>query len=67
MAKASSETLTLDGHAVTVSNPGKLYFADAKITKLELVQYYLSVALNTCEFLYRYYFMEQRPGARPAV
>jgi DNA ligase D-like protein (predicted polymerase) len=44
MAKAASETLTLDGHAVTVSNPGKVYFADAKITKLELVQYYLSVA-----------------------
>ena len=44
MAKAASETLTLDGHAVTISNPGKLYFADAKITKLELVQYYLSVA-----------------------
>jgi len=30
-------------------------------------QYYLSVALNTCEFLYRYYFMEQRPGARPRI
>lgn len=26
-------------------------------------QYYLSVALNTCDFLYRAYFMEQRPGA----
>jgi bifunctional non-homologous end joining protein LigD len=44
MPKAASETLTLDGHAVTVSNPGKLYFPDAKVTKLELVQYYLAVA-----------------------
>jgi hypothetical protein len=26
-------------------------------------QYYLSVALDTCDFLYRGYFMEQRPGA----
>jgi len=30
-------------------------------------QYYLGVALNTCEFLYRYYFMEQKVGARPRV
>ena len=26
-------------------------------------QYYLGVALNTCELLYRYYFMEPRAGA----
>ena len=26
-------------------------------------QYYLSVALNSCEFLYGFYFIEQRPGA----
>jgi len=37
MAKAASETLTLDGHAVTVSNPAKVYFPEAGITKLELV------------------------------
>ncbi len=44
MAKASSETLTLGGHEVKISNPAKLYFEQAKITKLELVRYYLSVA-----------------------
>jgi len=44
MAKAESETLALDGHEVTISNPGKIFFADAGITKLDLVQYYLAVA-----------------------
>ena len=38
------EILSLDGHDVKISNPGKLFFADAGITKLELVEYYLSVA-----------------------
>ncbi len=37
-------TRLLDGHEVTISNPGKLFFADAGITKLELVEYYLAVA-----------------------
>jgi DNA ligase D-like protein (predicted polymerase) len=44
MARTESETLALDGHEVTITNPGKLFFADAGITKLELVEYYLAVA-----------------------
>ena len=44
MARTESETLTLDGHEVTISNPGKIFFADAGITKIDLVQYYLAVA-----------------------
>lgn len=44
MARADSETLDLDGHQVSISNPGKLFFADAGITKLDLVRYYLAVA-----------------------
>jgi bifunctional non-homologous end joining protein LigD len=44
MARAESETLSLDGHEVTISNPGKVFFADAGITKLDLVHYYLAVA-----------------------
>jgi DNA ligase D-like protein (predicted polymerase) len=43
MAKSESVTLELDGHSVTISNPRKLYFRDAGITKLELVEYYLAV------------------------
>lgn len=44
MARSEQVVLDLDGHAVRVSNPGKLFFADAGITKLELVEYYLAVA-----------------------
>jgi DNA ligase D-like protein (predicted polymerase) len=44
MAKSESTTLELDGHEVTISNPGKVFFASAGITKLELVEYYLAVA-----------------------
>jgi len=44
MARSESEILALDGHEVTISNPGKVFFADAGITKLDLVQYYLAVA-----------------------
>jgi DNA ligase D len=36
-------TLEVAGHEVAVTNPDKLYFANAGITKLELVEYYLSV------------------------
>jgi DNA ligase D-like protein (predicted polymerase) len=44
MARTESETLSLDGHDVTISNPGKVFFADAGITKMDLVTYYLAVA-----------------------
>ena len=45
MAKSKEEILTIDGREVRVSNPDKPYFSlDTKLTKLELVQYYLSVA-----------------------
>ncbi len=42
---SASEVLTIDGREVQITNPEKLYFSSqAKVTKLELVQYYLSVA-----------------------
>ena len=48
--EAAKEVLTLDGREVQITNPDKLYFsAQARVTKLELVRYYLSVtpgALN---------------------
>jgi DNA ligase D-like protein (predicted polymerase) len=40
----ASEVLSIDGREVRVTNPGKLYFSEAKISKLDLVRYYLSVA-----------------------
>src|SRR5215216_5186040 len=45
MAKQQAEVLTIDGREVRVTNPDKPYFSlDTKLTKLELVQYYLSIA-----------------------
>jgi DNA ligase D-like protein (predicted polymerase) len=43
-AKAPSETIDVNGHAVTVSNPQKVLFPDAGHTKLDVVRYYLAVA-----------------------
>jgi DNA ligase D-like protein (predicted polymerase) len=44
VAKAKQEILSQAGHEVAVSNPGKIYFPKAGITKLDLVHYYLAVA-----------------------
>ena len=44
VAQAKQEILSLAGHDVVVSNPDKVFFPRAGITKLELVQYYLAVA-----------------------
>jgi bifunctional non-homologous end joining protein LigD len=44
MAKADKELLTIDGREVAISNPNKMLFPEAGYTKLDLVQYYLSVA-----------------------
>ena len=43
--EAAKETLVLDGREVQITHPDKLYFsAQARVTKLDLVRYYLSVA-----------------------
>jgi len=38
------EVLDVDGQDVTITNPQKIYFPAAGITKLDLVRYYLAVA-----------------------
>src|SRR5262244_710943 len=38
------ETIEACGRAVTISNPGKIYFPQHGITKLDVVRYYLTVA-----------------------
>ena len=41
----AAETLSIDGREVRVTHPDKLYFSkQAKLSKLDLVRYYLSVA-----------------------
>jgi bifunctional non-homologous end joining protein LigD len=42
--QTEGETLSIGNREVTVTNPDKLYFSQAKISKLDLVRYYLSVA-----------------------
>jgi bifunctional non-homologous end joining protein LigD len=43
-SKGEREVLTIDGHEVIVSNPGKVLFPQAGYTKLDVVRYYLDVA-----------------------
>ncbi|HEX2249304.1 MAG TPA: non-homologous end-joining DNA ligase [Gemmatimonadales bacterium] len=43
-SKTPSEVLVINGREVSVSNPDKILFPEAKHTKLDLVHYYLSVA-----------------------
>jgi len=41
----ASELVSIDGHDVQITHPEKLYFsAEVKLTKLDLVRYYLAVA-----------------------
>src|SRR5881296_203164 len=45
MARDQAEVLTIDGREVSVTHPDKPYFSrGVKLTKLDLVQYYLAVA-----------------------
>src|SRR6202789_25304 len=51
--ESASKILSVDGREVQISNPQKLYFsAQVKVTKLELVQYYLSVAPGALAGIY---------------
>ena len=43
-AAAAPLTRTIAGHEVTISNPGKILFPKPKYTKLDLVNYYMTVA-----------------------
>ncbi|MFP5226342.1 MAG: non-homologous end-joining DNA ligase [Acidobacteriota bacterium] len=45
MKEEESEILSIDGHEVQVTHPDKPYFSrDVRLTKLDLVRYYLAVA-----------------------
>jgi bifunctional non-homologous end joining protein LigD len=40
----ASELLSIDGREVRITHPDEIYFSQARISKLDLVRYYLSVA-----------------------
>lgn len=81
MAKQTqAEVLEVSGREVRVSNPDKLYFPEAGITKLDLVRYYLSVGEGALRGIYnrplvlrRYvhgvtgdsFFQKRAPSKRP--
>ena len=45
MASDDAEVLSIDGRQVRITHPDKLYFSkQTKVTKLDLVRYYLSIA-----------------------
>jgi bifunctional non-homologous end joining protein LigD len=52
MAKREYTTVEAAGIEVQVSSPSKVYFPDAGITKLDLIEYYLAVADGTIRGLY---------------
>ena len=73
--------LELSGHEVPVSNPDKIYFPQAGVTKLDLVRYYLSVAAGALGGVYERpmalkrfvngaegepFFQKRAPDKRPA-
>jgi DNA ligase D-like protein (predicted polymerase) len=79
-AKPEPVILEVAGREVTVTNPGKVYFPEAGITKLDVVKYYLSVAEGALRggggrpnVLVRYadgihgefFYQKRAPAARP--
>jgi DNA ligase D-like protein (predicted polymerase) len=53
VSKEAAEVLAIDGREVRVTHPEKLYFSkEAKLTKLDLVRYYLSIAEGALAGIY---------------
>ncbi|MHB8659044.1 MAG: DNA polymerase domain-containing protein [Solirubrobacteraceae bacterium] len=48
---ADHTILELAGHEVRISNPGKVFFAERGITKLDLIEYYVTLAEPTLRHL----------------
>jgi len=77
----ASELLVVDGREISISNPGKVLFPEAKYTKLDLARYYLAVAEGALRgaggrpnVLVRYpngigadfFFQKRAPSSRPS-
>jgi bifunctional non-homologous end joining protein LigD len=80
-SKSAAELIVVDGHEVSISNPGKVLFPQAGYTKLDLVRYYLAVAEGALRaaggrpnVLVRYpngigeefFYQKRAPQSRPA-
>jgi bifunctional non-homologous end joining protein LigD len=80
-SKTGAELLVIEGHEVSITNPGKVLFPERKYTKLDLVRYYLAVAQGALRgaggrpnMLVRYpngigeehFYQKRAPESRPA-
>jgi DNA ligase D-like protein (predicted polymerase) len=80
-SKADRVSIEVAGREVAISNPSKVYFPEAGITKLEVVRYYLTVAEGALRgagdrpnVLVRYadgihgefFYQKRAPASRPA-
>jgi len=79
--KVERASIEVAGREVAISNPGKVYFPEAGITKVEVVRYYLAVAdgalrgaggrpnvlVRYADGIYGEFFYQKRaPASRPA-
>src|SRR5205823_1144298 len=79
--KVERASIEVAGREVEISNPGKVYFPEAGITKVEVVRYYLAVAegalrgaggrpnvlVRYADGIYGEFFYQKRaPASRPA-
>ena len=80
-SKAERASIEVAGREIAISNPRKVYFPEAGITKLEVVRYYLAVAEGALRgagdrpnVLVRYadgihgesFYQKRAPASRPA-
>jgi len=80
-SKAERASIEVAGREIAISNPSKVYFPEAGITKLEVVRYYLAVAEGALRgagdrpnVLVRYadgihgesFYQKRAPASRPA-
>jgi DNA ligase D-like protein (predicted polymerase) len=78
--KEKPAVLEVDGREVRVSNPSKVYFPEAGVTKLDLVKYYTSVAKGALRGIFgrpfvlkryvngiheEFFFQKRAPDKRP--
>jgi DNA primase len=45
--------LTVDGREIRISRPGKVFFPDVPVSKIQLVEYYISVGEGALRGVYR--------------
>lgn len=50
-APSTEETIEVEGNKIKISNPAKIFWPKSKVTKKEMIEYYLSIASYILPFL----------------